>query len=38
MSKDVYFDMIDDILDKYSNTYHETIKIKSIDVKSNSYA
>ena len=37
VSKDIYFDVLDDIVDRYSNTYHRTIKMKSIDVKSNSY-
>ena len=30
--------MLNDILDKYNNTYHATKKMKSINVKSNSYA
>ena len=30
--------MLDDIFDKYSNIYHNTIKMKPIDIKSNSYA
>ena len=30
--------MLDDIVDKYNNTYHNTVKMKPIDVKSNSYA
>ena len=38
MSKNVYFDVLDDIVDKYKNTYHRTIKMKPIDVKSTSYA
>ena len=38
LSKNVYFDVLDDIVDKYNNTYHRTIKMKSIDVKSNSFA
>ena len=25
ISKNVYFDILDDIFDKYSNTYHRTI-------------
>ena len=33
-----FFYVLDDIVDKYNNTYHKTIKIKLIDVKSNSYA
>ena len=38
VSKNVYFDFSDDIADKYNHTYHGTIKIKLVDVKSNSYA
>ena len=30
--------MLNDTVDKYSNRYHNTIKMKPIDVKSNSYA
>ena len=37
MSKNVYFDVLDDIVDKYNNTYHKTIKMKPTDVKSDSY-
>ena len=37
VSKDVYFDVLDDIVDKYNNTYHRTIKMKPIDVKFDSY-
>ena len=35
--KNVYIDKLDDIVNKYNNTYHSTIKIKSVDVKSNTY-
>ena len=38
VSKNVYFDVLDDIVDKNDNIYHSTIKMKSIDVKSNTYA
>ena len=38
MSKNVYFDVLDDIVDKYYNTYHRTIKMKPIDIKSDFYA
>ena len=38
VSINVCFDMLNDILDKYNNTYHTTKKMKSINVKSNSYA
>ena len=34
VSKDVYFDALDNILNKYNNTDDRTIKIKSIDVTS----
>ena len=33
LSKNVYFDVLDDVVDKYNNTYHQTIKMKAIDVK-----
>ena len=32
ISKNVYFDVLDDIVDKCNNTYHKIIKMKSIDV------
>ena len=35
VSKNVYFDFLDDIVDKYNNTYHKIIKMKPFDVKSN---
>ena len=38
VSKNVYFDVLNNIVDKYNNTYHNTIKMKPIDVKPNSYA
>ena len=37
VSKKVYIDKLDDIVNKYNNTYHSTIKIKPVDVKSNTY-
>ena len=37
-SKNVYFDVLDDIVNKYNNTVHRTTKMKLIDIKSNSYA
>ena len=37
ISKDVYIDKLDDIINEYNNTYHRTIKIKPIDVKDNAY-
>ena len=32
-----YIDKLDDIVNKYNNTYHCTIKMKPADVKSNTY-
>ena len=32
--KDVYYDVLDDIVNKYNNTKHSTIKVKPKDVKS----
>ena len=32
ISKNVYIDKLDDIINKYNNTYHSTIKMKPIDV------
>ena len=34
----IYFDALDDIVDKYNNTVHKTIKMKPIDVTDDSYA
>ena len=33
--KNVYYDVLDDIVNKYNNTKHSTIKMKPIDVKNN---
>ena len=38
VSKNVYFDVLDDIVDVYNNIYHRAIKMKPIGVKSNSFA
>ena len=38
ISKNVYFDVLDDIVDKYNNTSRRTIKMKPIDVTGDSYA
>ena len=38
ISKNVYFDVLHDIVNKYNNTVHKAIKIKPIDVTSDSYA
>ena len=37
ISKNVYINKLDDIVDEYNNTYHTTIKMKPIDVKDNTY-
>ena len=37
ISKKVYVDKLDEIVNKYNNTYHGKIKIKSVDVNSNTY-
>ena len=37
ISKNVYTDKLDDIVDEYNNKYHTTIKMKPIDVKDNTY-
>ena len=36
--KKVYFNVLDDIVNKYNNTVHRTIKMKKIDVTSDFYA
>ena len=38
VTKNIYFDISDDIVDEYNNTFHRTIKMKPIDVKFDSYA
>ena len=37
ISKNVYVDKLDDVVDECSNTYHRTIKTKPTDVKDNTY-
>ena len=37
ISKNVYIDKLDDIVNEYNNTYHRTIKMKPVDVKDNPY-
>ena len=36
--KNAYYNLLNDIVDKYNNTYHKTIKMKPIDVKNDSFA
>ena len=35
--KNVYIDKLYDIVNKYNNTYHSKIKMRPVDVKSNTY-
>ena len=37
ISKNIYIDELDDIVNKYNNTIHKTIKMKPIDVTNDSY-
>ena len=37
ISKNVYIDKLDNIVNKYNNTYHNSIKMKPADVKSSTY-
>ena len=36
--KNIYFDVLDDIVNKYNNIVHRTIKMKPIDITYDSYA
>ena len=38
ISKNVYFDVLDDIVDEYNNNYHKTITMTPIDVGDDSFA
>ena len=38
ISKNVYFDVLNDIVHKYNNTVHKAVKMKPIDVTDYSYA
>ena len=38
ISKNVYFDVLDDIVNKYNNTVHRTVKMKTIEVTGDSHA
>ena len=38
IAKNVYFNVLDDIVDKYNNTYHKTIKMKPVNVEDDSFA
>ena len=37
ISKNVYIDKLNDIVNEYNNTYYRTIKMKQVDVKDNAY-
>ena len=37
ISKNVYIDKLDDMVNEYNNTYHRTIKMKPVKVKDNTY-
>ena len=37
ISENIYIDKLDDIVHKYNNACHTTIKIKFVDVKDNTY-
>ena len=38
ISKNIYFNVLDGIINKYNNTVHRPIKMKRIDIISDSYA
>ena len=38
ISKNLYFDALNDVVNKYNNTIHRTIKMKPIDVTDDSFA
>ena len=38
ISKNIYVNVLDDIVNKYKNTVHKTIKMKPIDVTYDSFA
>ena len=37
VSKNVYIDKLDDIVNEYNNKYHRTVKMKPVDVRDNTY-
>ena len=37
ISKNVFIDKLDDIVDKYHSTYHSSIKMKPVDVNTSTY-
>ena len=38
VSQNLYVDKLDDIVNEFNNMYHSTVRIKPVDVKSNSYS
>ena len=38
IQQNIYFDLLDDIVDKYNNTIHKTIKMKPIEVANDYFA
>ena len=38
ISKNVYYDVLNDIVDEYNNTYHSSTKLKPKDIKDDSFA
>ena len=38
ISKNIYVDVLDDVVNKYNNIVHKTIKMKPIDVTNDSFA
>ena len=37
ISKNLYIDKLDDMVNEYNNTYHSTIKMRPVHVKSDTY-
>ena len=37
VSKNVYINKLDNIVNNYNNSHHSTIEMKSVDVKSNTF-
>ena len=37
VSKNVCINKLDDIMGEYTNTYHKTIKMESVNIKDNTY-
>ena len=37
ISKNIYIEKLDGIVDEYNNTYHGAIKMRTVDVKDNTY-